>query len=143
MTFLGIGEEDKALGSPRLMCWACERPYSRPCSSPGFCSLNCLHSSLGALDVVFAAQTLFREESTLLKLPRVYKMKAGLSGSQGQCLGLCVSHDSCHVERWVCVAALLAFYLWRRCLRLMRMLKGNCRSLGVKSKLPESPKGRV
>lgn len=38
------------------------------------------------------------------------------------------------------MAAILAFYLWRRDLRVKRTFKGNCRSVGVKSKLPESPR---
>lgn len=91
-------------------------------------------------------------ESTSLKRSLVSKVATGLSRSQGRSLGLCVNPESCHVSgEWllvpceedegvVCMAAALpAFYLWRRYLRVKRAFKGNCRSLGVGSQAGPSP----
>lgn len=100
VTFLGIGEEGKALGIPKgLSAGPMNTHVFLPCSCLGFYSLNCLYSSLWALDVVFAAIVSLGGESTLIRLSRVYKVKAGLSRSQGQCSGFCVSRGGCHVEQ--------------------------------------------
>lgn len=93
VTFLHTGEEGKAKGLP----WGLHAgPESSPIQAllflPGLLYSGCLSSALGVLSKCsqmwfLLPKSLSGGKSTLFKLSRVSKVKAGLGRSQGQSLG--------------------------------------------------------